>query len=391
MGEKFTKGRLRFGVLAAFCAGLLAIGLARFAYTPLLPALIGAHWFPAGAVAYLGAGNLIGYLAGAMLARHLVKQVSLSIILRLMMVLATLSFFACAQPLSFWWFFGWRFVSGLTGGVLMVLAAPSVLVHVSHAQRGRAGGFVFAGIGVGIIAAGTLVPRLLHNGLGVTWTGLGGLAVLLTIIAWFGWLPDHPTPLAGPLRQRPSSAATPLFLLYICYGLVAVGLVPHMLFLVDFIARGLHEGVQAGSHYWVLFGVGAVFGPVANGRLADRIGFRRALEVGYLIIGLAVLLPVLSDAPLALGVSSLIVGGYTPGIALLVLGRIHELQPHNISSQKTAWSMATTTFALFQAGAAYLLSFLYAHDCSYKILFSFGAASLALAWLIDRAAFFSTR
>lgn len=391
MAGKITKGRIRFGVLAAFCSGLLAIGLARFAYTPLLPALIGAHWFPAGAVAYLGAANLIGYLAGAMLARHLVKQVSTSIILRLMMVLATLSFFACGEPISFWWFFGWRFVSGLTGGVLMVLAAPSVLVHVSHAQRGLAGGFIFAGIGTGIIAAGALVPRLLHNGLSAAWVGLGGLALLLTIIAWFGWLPDHHAQLTSPPRQMPPSAATSLLLLYVCYGLVAVGLVPHMLFLVDFIARGLHEGVQAGSHYWVLFGVGAMFGPVANGHLADRIGFRRALEVGYFIIGLSVLLPVLSDAPLALGVSSLIVGGYTPGIALLVLGRIHELQPHDILNQKTAWSMATTAFALFQAGAAYFVSFLYARNCGYDVLFILGTTSLALALLIDRVTFRSIR
>lgn len=30
-------------VLAAFCASLIGIGLARFAYTPLLPAIVAAH------------------------------------------------------------------------------------------------------------------------------------------------------------------------------------------------------------------------------------------------------------------------------------------------------------------------------------------------------------
>ena len=32
-------------VLSAFCTSLIGIGLARFAYTPLLPVIIGAHWF----------------------------------------------------------------------------------------------------------------------------------------------------------------------------------------------------------------------------------------------------------------------------------------------------------------------------------------------------------
>lgn len=385
MGDGLSKGRIRFGVLAAFCAGLLAIGLARFAYTPLLPALIGAHWFTAGAAAYLGAANLIGYLAGAMLARGLAMRASSAVLLRLMMVLATLSFFACAAPVSFIWFFFWRFVSGLTGGVLMVLAAPSVLAHVPHTQRGRAGGFIFAGIGIGIIAAGTLVPALIRHGLGIAWLGLGGLALLLTVIAWFGWLPDHQARLAGLSLPEPPSATAGFWPLYLCYGLVAVGLVPHMLFLVNFIARGLHEGIETGAHYWVLFGVGAVFGPMVNGRLADRIGFQRGLMLAFIIIGLAVLLPVLSDTTLALGLSSLIVGGYTPGIALLLLGRFHELRPGDIAGQKTAWGMATIAFALFQAGAAYMFSFLFAHHSGYDALFGLGAGALALALLIDRA------
>jgi hypothetical protein len=52
------------GVLCAFCASLIGIGLARFAYSPLLPAIVGAHWFQPATAAYLGAANLAGYLVG---------------------------------------------------------------------------------------------------------------------------------------------------------------------------------------------------------------------------------------------------------------------------------------------------------------------------------------
>ena len=40
--------------LAGLCASLVGIGLARFAYTPLIPALIAAGWFSPAAAAYLG-------------------------------------------------------------------------------------------------------------------------------------------------------------------------------------------------------------------------------------------------------------------------------------------------------------------------------------------------
>src|SRR5258707_13305044 len=57
------------------------------------------------------------------------------------------------------------------------------------------------------------------------------------------------------------------------YGLNALALVPHMVFLVDFVARGLGQGISAGSQYWVFYGIGATVGPLLTGHLADRAGF----------------------------------------------------------------------------------------------------------------------
>jgi hypothetical protein len=43
--------------LAGLCASLVGIGLARFAYTPLIPALIAAKWFSPSDIIYLGAAG----------------------------------------------------------------------------------------------------------------------------------------------------------------------------------------------------------------------------------------------------------------------------------------------------------------------------------------------
>ncbi|MGH7152513.1 MAG: YbfB/YjiJ family MFS transporter, partial [Acetobacteraceae bacterium] len=147
--------------IAGLAASLVGIGLARFAYTPLIPALIGAHWFPAAQAVYLGAANLAGYLAGALLARRVAAAVPPREALRAAMLLAGASFFACATPLSFAWFFAWRFSAGIAGGVIMVLAAPVILPVTDQARRGVVGGLIFTGVGLGIAASGTLVPLLL--------------------------------------------------------------------------------------------------------------------------------------------------------------------------------------------------------------------------------------
>lgn len=371
--------------LAGLCASLVGIGLARFAYTPLIPALIAGGWFAPSQAVYLGAANLAGYLAGALLAQAMAARASAPMVLRAMMVLATASFFACASPLSFTWFFVWRFAAGLSGGALMVLAAPTVLPHVPPARRGLAGGAIFTGVGLGIALSGTLVPRLLRWGLVATWCGLGALALVLTLVAWGGWPEARASARAAPARpgegRPPASPA--LKSLYLEYGLNAVGLVPHMVFLVDFVARGLDQGLEAGGRYWVLFGVGAMLGPVLAGHLADRIGFRPALRLAFLVQAAGVGALAIVDGPSGLALSSIVVGAFVPGIVPLVLGRVHELVPSERHGRTAAWSLATTAFALGQAGAAYGFSFLFNHTGSHVLLFGLGATALVLALTAD--------
>ncbi|MEX3947723.1 YbfB/YjiJ family MFS transporter [Paraburkholderia sp. EG287B] len=376
------------GTLAGASASLIGIGLARFAYTPLLPAIIGAHWFPASTAAYLGAANLGGYLAGALLAGAMVRAAKPATVLRAMMLLATLAFVACAVPVSFLWFFVWRFASGLSGGALMVLAAPTILAHVPAARRGFASGGIFTGIGLGIAASGTIVPILLRQGLTATWLGLAVVSLLLTAVAWNGW-PEHGTPAHAHAPSRFEHAKayprTQLRALYAEYGLNAVGLVPHMIFLVDYVARGLGRGVDAGAEFWVLYGIGAIVGPLAAGHLADRAGFGPALRAAYLVQAVAVAIPALGlFGPAGLMVSAVLVGAFTPGIVPLVLGRVNELLAHHPSAVKGAWSRATTSFAVMQAVAAYGLSFVFSSSGgNYLVLFAIGAAALVLALFVD--------
>ena len=372
--------------LSGFCASLVSIGLARFAYTPLLPAIIDAGWFGAGPAAYLGAANLAGYLVGALLAGLMARQVPAQALLRGAMLLATASFFACAWPGGFTWFFGWRLVSGVAGGTAMVLAAPTILPHVAPSHRGLVGGAIFMGVGFGVAASGTLVPLLLRQGLQQAWLGLGTAALLLTLVGWNGWpRADRATVAAAP-KSRPADLRQ-LRALYAGYGLTAFGLVPHTVFLVDYVAHGLGEGLSAGAGHWVLFGLGAAVGPVTAGHVADRIGLRPTLRLVYLVGAAAVALMPLNAGRAGPMVSSLVVGACTLGVVPLALGRTHEILRHIPAAQKRAWGSATISFALMQAVGAYGLSFLFVRSGGdYRLLFGLGATALSLALIVDLVA-----
>lgn len=366
-------------VFAATAALLVGTGLARFAYAPLIPALVAGRWFTPAAADYLGAANLAGYLLGALLASHVALWCGARRSLQAAMAVATLAFFACAMPLSFTWMALWRLAAGFAGAVLMVLAAPLVLPYVPGERRGLAGGIILAGVGLGIALSGTLVPLLLHGGLVAAWCGLGAVATVLTLFAWTGW-PAAAVRHDRAMRHRPDRV---LWWIAAEYALNAAGLVPHMLFLVDFIARSRGAGIAAGAFYWVLLGTGALVGPVVIGRIADRIGFATALRAAYAVEAVGVAALALSDARAVLVASSLVVGAFIPGITTLMLGRVRELTPATLGAQHVAWGLATTAFAVGMATAAYGFAYLYAREGSYALLFALGAASLVAALAID--------
>lgn len=369
-------------IFAGLCASLVSIGLARFAYTPLIPSLIQAHWFAASDVVYLGAANLVGYLVGALIGRPLARRTSNTAALRLMMVAVTLAFFACGFPLSLLWFFAWRLLSGIAGGAIMVLVAATVLPHVPAARRGLASGAIFLGIGLGIAGSGTIVPPLLSLGLQQTWFGLGLLALVLTAASWFGW-PSGTLHEAAP--QANASVATPpgVYLLFGQYAFMAAGLVPAMVFLVDYVARGLGAGPHVGAMIWVMYGLGAIVGPVTYGFLADKLGAPLSIRLVLAVQAIAVgLLPV-SSSFTALALLAVILGSFPPGIVPLALARVHELVP-NHHHQQLAWSRATVSFATFQALAGFAYSALFnGSGGQHALLFMIAAGAIVVALLLE--------
>lgn len=372
-------------VFAALLAVTVGIGLSRFAYSALIPVMIEAGWVTSAEAGYLGAANLAGYLVGAVVGLTEFGQRRARVILRTGMLLATLTFVASAFPLSFGWQLGWRAMAGLSGGMLMVLAAPLVTPLVPLHRRGMMAGVIFAGVGVGILLSSTLVPLLSPAGPGLAWIVLGVLCLVATALAWFCW-PAAVAVRAEAIKPRGGAwqrLEPPVVATCLAYGLAATGLVPHMVFLVDYVARDLGQGVAMGGVFWSLFGVGALVGPLAAGRLADTVGSGSALRLAFLIQILTVALPALSSNWLVLAISSIAVGAAISGIVTLTSARMGELMVH--PQQRTfSWSIATIAFAIGQAGGGYAFSLLFAATGEdFALLFLCGAAAFAAALAVS--------
>lgn len=364
---------------AGLGALLLGLGIGRFGYTPLMPVLIEQGWLSVGEAGYLGATNLFGYVFGSLLAASFARRVPVPRLTRISMVTVAVSLVACALPWGFVWFAPWRFLAGFTGGLLMVGAVPLILSRAPMTQRGRTNGIIFTGVGSGIIISGTLVPALAGFGPSGIWTGMGLLALLIAALTWKQW--DGDAALPRPADAAPARAFTlPVALLLAAYTLDSAGFVPHTVFLADYVARGLERGVAAGGLVWVLFGIGALCGPLMVGFAAEWFGFYRSI-IGVLAIkSAAIAIPLLSQHPLSIGISAVVVGAMTPGISALVSGRVAELV--GFGAHRRVWGWLTAGFASASAGIGYLFSWLFDRTHSYDLLFALGSGGILIAMLL---------
>lgn len=375
-----TFSRFMLAALPGTAALLIGIGLARFGYTPLIPALIGQGWLNAPEAVYLGATNLAGYLAGSMLAYRLASRFAPGKVVRFGMLAAAASFVACALPLGFWWFVPWRFLAGFCGALLMIVALPLVLSRMPLDRRARTAGVVFTGVGIGVAASGTLVPSLASYSVSAVWLGMALVAGTLGLLTWRGWglAPGNTSTAPAQADTAPASGkllTRPVLLLLIAYGLDSFGFVPHTVFWVDYIARGLGRGLAEGGFYWVCFGCGALCGPLLAGLVAEKLGFHYALLGVFVVKTFGVLLPLFSTSMPALIVSSLVVGALAPGISAVLSGRVAELV--GLTGHRQVWGWMTVAVGVAQAGGGYGLSYLFTHNGSYELQFLLGGLALA--------------
>lgn len=382
--EEAAGGRvdLRLATVAAMGAILVGLGLARFAFAPLQPALVVDGWFDGSDASLLASANLAGYLLGALFADRLARRITPVTVLRIAVLAIGISFVACADPgLPYPWFFFWRVVSGVGGGVIMVVSGPTLLAHVPQVRRPFFSQLTLYGIGIGIVLAGIVTPSLMEIGLPQTWIALGVISIAVGVVTWRMW-PSAPPPAPRPAAERPSAR---LFILQ--YGLIAVAIVPHMVYLADFIARDLGRGVTSASHFYVIYGIGALIGPLVYAALSPRIGLRTTLRVAFGVQLAAVLLLLAGGDDVTLVLSSFLAGLGMPGLVALFLARSQQIADGDPLRHRALWGLVIVSFSVAQTITAFIVSYLLRvygeNGIGYPLLFVAAAIAVIITFLVD--------
>ena len=317
--------------LGGICSLVLTIGLARFAYTPLLPTLQSQTGLTDVGAGALAAVNYAGYMTGALAAawlddvrwRH--RLYSAGLWMALLMT--------AAMALSAWmpaWVL-WRYIGGLCGAGGMLLGSGLVLGWLMrHGHRPELG-VHFMGIGLGIIvtAAGATWLTSIWHAWQMHWLAFAGLGLVFFIPAW-RWRPPVPPHEAHAQATSHAGGASKrwLWTMALSYFAAGWGFVISATFTVVIVERQPALAGQ-GALAWALVGFAAMPAVFIWDRVARRFGDVQALLLAFGLQTLSVVLPALSDSLVAALVSAVGYGATFIGIVSLTLALVGRRSPGN--------------------------------------------------------------
>lgn len=333
--------RERFKVLGAgIFSLLLALGIARFSYTPLLPLMQQQAGLGLAEGGWLAAVNYCGYLSGALLASMISDLHLKDRLYRIGMIVAIISTIMMGLTDNLWVWLLSRYVAGLASAAAMLLGTGLILNWLLRHDHRPELGIHFAGIGLGIagcsVAVWLMTPTLTWR---EQWFALSALACLLAIPA-LRWLPAPDNTGISKTGQKlednpPSALFLRLFMAaYFCAG---VGFVISATFIVAIINQ-LPGMAGKGAMIFLAIGIGAAPACISWDFIARRTGELNALILAALLQIVGILLPVTTSGLLPALFAALLFGSTFVGMVSLVLtmaGRYYPTKPAKMMGKMT--------------------------------------------------------
>ncbi|MDY0328992.1 MAG: YbfB/YjiJ family MFS transporter [Thiomonas sp.] len=370
--------RLRV-LFAGICALILTVGLARFAYTPMLPIMRREAGLTDLAAGWLATFNYAGYITGALLAAAVgsLRQKFVMYRIGLVLAVATTAALGLTDNVAAWAVL--RFLSGLSSTAGLLLASGLALNWLIRNGHRPELGLHFTGLGLGIVVSGLAVGAMMnHLNWAQQWMGLGLLGLVFFVPAWF-WLPAPAKPVAlGAGAARTHAAAPPsrrwMALLVAVYFCAGFGYVISATFIVAILVK-LPLLASLGGWVWVIVGLAAAPSSFVWDRLARRLGDIQALLLAFGLEVVSIVLPAMTaDVSLNL-LGAVLYGGTFVGIVSLTLTLIGRSFPDNPAK---AMAGLTLSYGVAQIVAPAMAGAMAAHTGSYRgALFITAAVMLA--------------
>ena len=371
--------------LAGLVALAVAMGIGRFAFTPLLPMMLHDGVIDLHAASWLASANYLGYLAGALLCTFQPRiwaraprlpPINGPWLVRAGLVATGLLTLGMALPLPALWPL-LRFAAGVASAVVFVYTSGWCLAQLARLGAPQFGGVMYAGPGAGIVVSGLFASGMVAWDwrAATGWLIFGVLAFALMACVWriFGrGASPQPAAVASAPAAAPAGRSGPgdghgeMAMFAAAYGLAGFGYIVTATFL-PVIARAALPGSPWLDMFWPIFGAGVITGALLATRLRITGDLRLLLAGSYLVqaagIGVSVWLPSLAGY----AVGSLMMGLPFTAITFFAMQEVRRLRPALVAS---TMGLLTAVYGIGQIIGPPLVALLLRHSATAGIGFT---------------------
>lgn len=300
--------------LASLASLAVAMGIGRFAFTPLFPLMVRDGLLDSHAGTMLAAANYLGYLGGALTASRL--RIKPALLMALGLAGTVIITAAVGWTGSVFWWAVLRFLAGAMSAWTMVATIAWGLGWLGAIGRPDLAGVQFSGVGIGIAAAG-LFCLLLGSALPsqTLWIGLAALGALAIVppLVFSRSLSAPPAPAAVAASfaaPAPAIAAAPARTggLVVCYTLFGFGYILPATYLPA-LARQLVDDPRIFGLAWPVFGAAAAISTLLVSWRLARANRLRVWASAQILMAVGVLLPAVWTSLVSVTLAALLVGG----------------------------------------------------------------------------------
>ncbi|MCV0395651.1 MAG: YbfB/YjiJ family MFS transporter [Rhizobiaceae bacterium] len=323
----------------------VAMGVSRFVYTPILPAMMEQLGLSAADAGMIASANYIGYLAGALLAAGGWAQGAERGWMLAGIGLSAVFAFAMAATDSLAAFLALRFLAGVASAFLMVFLGAIVFSQLAAAGRPDLQWLHFGGVGAGIAITGATVGLSNAAGLGwqAGWLWAGALNVAGFAAAWL-MVDRGPAATGDAGREPPLPATRAMRGLTLAYGLFGFGYIVTATFLVAIVRQG-DAGQALEGWVWIATGLAGFPSVWLWNRLVMRIGLTETFALACVVEAVGVTASVSMG-----GVAGPLIGGVLLGGTFIAITAFGLQAGRRLAgrSPRRALALMTAAFGLGQ-------------------------------------------
>ena len=370
--------------LACMVTLAVAMGLGRFAFTPMLPIMLSEGKLELAGGGLLASLNYLGYFFGAVSCAAIGIKASSMVRGGLLATAALLVGMGLLHS-----FIGWgvlRAAAGVMSAWVFVCASGWGLRRLAETNSPALAGVIYTGPGIGIAMTGLLGGALGRWGSEAGWIGLGLLAVVLVALIWRVF-DDVDLPASGSAAAAPdaatgaaasASARSDAIWLVALYGLAGFGYIITATFL-PVIARQALPGSPWPDFFWPLFGLAIIPGALIGARAPVHWDNRLLLAVAYALQALGVVLSVAWPTITGFALGSLLLGMPFTAITLFAMRDARRLRGNAAAG---LIGYATASYGVGQIIGPLFAAPLAQRTGSFQLPLLVAAAALALGSLL---------